>query len=221
MDIVLKIFFVLLAYLVGSIPFGLVFGLLKGIDIREHGSHNIGTTNTGRVLGQKYAILTYACDMFKGALFVALFRFNIIPSTYMVLSPLLYGVVACLGHTFSVYLKFKGGKAVATGSGMILGYAPTLFIASFSFFFLIVLITRRISVGSLSAALLALILSFILVYYRGSFSWSNDTHFNMYFLISISLIASVVWIKHIKNLERLFLNTESKVNWFHKNKKIS
>ena len=125
MTIVLKIFFVILTYLVGSIPFGLVFGLLKGINIREHGSHNIGTTNTGRVLGQKYAILTYACDMGKGALFVALFRFGLIPSEYMILTPLLYGVVACLGHTFSIYLGFKGGKSVASGVGTIWFAIPT------------------------------------------------------------------------------------------------
>lgn len=217
MTIVLKIFFVILAYLIGSIPFGLLFGLFKGIDIREHGSHNIGTTNTGRVLGQKYAILTYACDMGKGALFVALFRFGLIPSTYMVLSPLLYGVIACLGHTFSIYLKFKGGKAVATGSGMVLGYVPLLFIICFSFFFLIVFITKKVSVGSLSAVILAVILSFVLVYYYNGFTWSNEvTHYNMYLLLSVSLIASVVWVKHMKNVERIFSGTESNVKFLTK-----
>ena len=217
MVIILKIFFVIITYLVGSIPFGLLFGLFKGVDIREHGSHNIGTTNTGRVLGQKYAILTYACDMGKGALFVALFRFGLIPSEYMILSPLLYGVVACLGHTFSIYLGFKGGKAVATGSGMILGYAPLLFLVCFAFFFLIMFITKRVSVGSLSASLLASILSFVLVIYHNGFVWNNEvTPYNMYLLIGICLITSVVWFKHVKNMERLFMGTESKVGFLTK-----
>lgn len=217
MNIVLKIFFVILTYLIGSIPFGLLFGLFKGIDIREHGSHNIGTTNTGRVLGQKYAILTYACDMGKGALFVALFRFGAIPSTYMILSPLFYGVIACLGHTFSIYLGFKGGKAVATGSGMILGYAPLLFLVCFGFFFLMMFLSKMVSIGSLSASLLASILSFILVVYHKGYVWDNQiTPFNMYFLIGICLITCVVWIKHTKNIERLFMGTESKVGFLIK-----
>lgn len=216
MTIVLKIFFIVLTYLVGSIPFGLLFGLFKGIDIREHGSHNIGTTNTGRVLGQKYAILTYACDMGKGALFVALFRFRVIPEDYMVLSPLLYGVVACLGHTFSIYLKFKGGKAVATGSGMLLGYAPLLFLVCFGFFFLMLFITKRVSIGSLSASLLATILSFILVFYFKGFVWNQSIPYNMYLLIGVCIITCVIWIKHTKNIERIISGTESKVSWLTK-----
>ena len=213
MTIVLKIFFIVLTYLVGSIPFGLLFGLFKGIDIREHGSHNIGTTNTGRVLGQKYAILTYACDMGKGALFVALFRFRVISEDYMVLSPLLYGVVACLGHTFSIYLKFKGGKAVATGSGMLLGYAPLLFLVCFGFFFLMLFITKRVSIGSLSASLLATILSFILVFYFKGFVWNQSIPYNMYLLVGVCIITCVIWIKHTKNIERIIAGTESKVSW--------
>ena len=216
MTIVLKIFFIVLTYLVGSIPFGLLFGLFKGIDIREHGSHNIGTTNTGRVLGQKYAILTYACDMGKGALFVALFRFRVIPEDYMVLSPLLYGVVACLGHTFSIYLKFKGGKAVATGSGMLLGYAPLLFLVCFGFFFLMLFITKRVSIGSLSASLLATILSFILVFYFKGFVWNQSIPYNMYLLIGVCIITCVIWIKHTKNIERIISGTESKGSWLTK-----
>ena len=213
MTIVLKIFFIVLTYLVGSIPFGLLFGLFKGIDIREHGSHNIGTTNTGRVLGQKYAILTYACDMGKGALFVALFRFRVISEDYMVLSPLLYGVVACLGHTFSIYLKFKVGKAVATGSGMLLGYAPLLFLVCFGFFFLMLFITKRVSIGSLSASLLATILSFILVFYFKGFVWNQSIPYNMYLLVGVCIITCVIWIKHTKNIERIIAGTESKVSW--------
>ena len=216
MTIVLKIFFVILAYLVGSIPFGLLLGFFKGVDIREHGSHNIGTTNTGRVLGQKYAVLTYALDMGKGALFVALFRFRLIPESYMILSPLLYGVIACLGHTFSIYLGFKGGKAVATGSGMLLGYAPLLFLICFGFFFLMVFITKMVSVGSLSAALLAAILSFVLVIVFKGFVWNQSVAYNMYLLIGICLIAIVIWIKHIKNIERIINGTESKVKWLSK-----
>ncbi|MDD4388943.1 MAG: glycerol-3-phosphate acyltransferase, partial [Bacilli bacterium] len=113
---IIQIGLLIVSYLLGSIPWGVVFGKIKCIDIRKHGSKNIGATNTGRVLGQRYAIYTYILDMVKGAVIVFLFRFNIIPGRYCLLSqPLIYGLAAVLGHTFSVYLKFRGGKAVATG----------------------------------------------------------------------------------------------------------
>ena len=78
--IIIKIIIMISAYLVGSIPWGLIIGKLKGVDVRNVGSKNIGATNTGRALGKKYAVLVYILDMLKGALFVALFKYNIIPT---------------------------------------------------------------------------------------------------------------------------------------------
>ncbi|NLD26203.1 MAG: glycerol-3-phosphate acyltransferase, partial [Acholeplasmataceae bacterium] len=92
MNIVIKIFFLILSYLFGSIPFGFIIGKIKGVDIRDHGSKNIGSTNVGRVLGREYAVLAYLLDMSKGAIFVLLFRFEIIPLEYCLFSPLLYGL---------------------------------------------------------------------------------------------------------------------------------
>src|SRR5690606_30741212 len=109
----IQIGLLIFSYLLGSIPTGFLLGKMKGIDIREHGSKNIGATNTGRVLGMRYAVIAYIFDMLKGAVLVFLFRFEFIDPKYCLLHPLLYGLAACLGHTSSIYLKFKGGKAVA------------------------------------------------------------------------------------------------------------
>ena len=89
-----KILFLVLAYLIGSVPFGYLIGRLKGHDLLKEGSKNIGATNAGRVLGKKYAILTYAFDMVKSFLFVFLFNYKILPVEWCVLNPMLYGLVA-------------------------------------------------------------------------------------------------------------------------------
>ena len=162
MVIFLKILFLILAYLIGSVPFGLIISKLKNQDLREKGSCNIGAANAGRVLGKSYAALTFALDMFKGALFVILFRYKIIPSTYMVLSPSLYGFFACLGHCFPIYLKFKGGKGVATGAGCIFGYFPLLSIIALGVFFIVVRITKIAALGSLISGFILTIISIIL-----------------------------------------------------------
>lgn len=210
--IAIKILFLLLSYLLGSIPFGLILGLVfKKIDIREHGSKNIGTTNTGRVLGKKYAIVTYLLDMFKGFIFVFLFRFKIIPEDFMVLDPLLYGLLASLGHSYSVYLKFHGGKAVATGGGAIFGYCPYLIIIGLLIFFIALFISRTVSISSLIAACTMLICSIILSVI------TYDPIFNFDVQISFPIIASIIvcliFIRHKDNIKRIKENTENKVTW--------
>ena len=121
---VIKILLLLTSYLLGSIPFGFIIGKIKGIDVRQVGSKNIGATNTGRALGMKYAVLCFFLDFLKGFIPTFLFRFGIISNEYMILTPALYGFLAILGHVFPIFLKFKGGKAVATGAGFASGYCP-------------------------------------------------------------------------------------------------
>lgn len=217
MVLALKIIILVLAYFFGAIPFGFIIGKVKGVDIRDHGSKNIGSTNVGRVLGKKYAVLAYLLDATKGGLFVFLFRFGIIPATYMVISPLLYGLLAVIGHTCSVFLKFKGGKAVATSSGVILGFCPWLLPVLILFFFIIVALTRYVSLGSLLSAIFTLISALILyiIGYDPVFGYP----INYYFPIFCVLIVLIIFYRHYENIVRLKNKKENKVTLlFHKNK---
>src|SRR3954468_5810698 len=112
------------AYLVGSIPFGLIVGLSKGIDPRKAGSNNIGATNVGRLLGGKFFALVFFLDMLKGLLPMLAAGFALqwrAQSQIHYILWLLVGFAAIAGHMFSIFLKFKGGKGVATGAGVALG----------------------------------------------------------------------------------------------------
>ena len=128
----LIVFVLLLAYLVGSIPSGLWIGkLFYGIDIREHGSGNLGGTNTFRTLGKKAGLIVTIMDVLKGTLA------TLLPVLFGIdaeLHPLITGTVAVVGHMFPVFAGFRGGKAVATSGGILLGYAPILFIIIFAAF---------------------------------------------------------------------------------------
>ncbi len=210
MTIFLKVLFCLLAYLFGSIPFGLIISKIKKTDLREKGSHNIGAANAGRVLGKKYAILTFIFDMIKGALFVVLFRYNIIPSKYMVLSPSLYGLLACIGHCFPVFLKFKGGKAVATGAGCLFAYFPQMALISILAFVIIVKITKISALGSLISGLLLTIIT--IVYAIISYDSLLKMDVDFYVGISAVLIYTLILIKHIPNIKRMITKTENTVS---------
>ncbi len=208
---IIKFGLLLVAYLLGSIPFGLLIGKLKGVDIREHGSKNIGTTNTGRVLGNKYAIITYILDSFKGFIIVFLFRFNIISSEYCFLSPMLYGLFAILGHTFSIYLCFKGGKAVATSGGVILGYCPWLLVLGLLIFFIVTYLSSYVSLGSLVSASIITILVIILTIMGRDPIFQKDIDASFAIVSSIALV--VIYLRHLGNIKRLYQHEESRITW--------
>ena len=131
--IVLSVLFIIFAYLIGSIPFGLVIGkTLTGIDVREHGSKNIGTTNCIRVLGKKVGLLVFFFDCLKGAITILLVKYIFERNGVMepLIPHILYGGAAILGHLKSIYLKFKGGKAVAVSLGVVLALTPVAGIAA-------------------------------------------------------------------------------------------
>ncbi|MBU0637364.1 MAG: glycerol-3-phosphate acyltransferase, partial [Planctomycetes bacterium] len=119
--------FIIGAFLLGSIPFGLLIGLARGVDIREHGSRNIGATNAGRVLGRKWGYLCLLLDILKGFVPTLAASFVLIAEpaeSVMLVQWMLVGLAAVLGHTFPIYLKFRGGKGVATTIGVALGIFP-------------------------------------------------------------------------------------------------
>ena len=209
---IISIILLILGYLIGSIPWGFVFGKMKGIDIRQHGSKNIGATNTGRVLGRKYAIYAYILDTLKGSLFVGLFTFGILDMKYCLVSPMLYGLAAVLGHTFPIYLKFKGGKAVATGGGVLFAFSPLLFIVCLGIFFVITYVFKYVSLGSLIAALVAFLSTIGITLYHHGFS-DLTQKYNLYFPLGTTIIFAIILIRHQSNIKRLIHKEEAKVKW--------
>lgn len=207
----------ILAYLVGSIPFGLVIGRLKGIDIRQHGSGNIGATNTGRVLGKKYGLLCFALDMLKGFLpvFITGYEFELFSSADNQLTPttlslwLAVLILAILGHVFPIWLKFKGGKGVATGLGSILGMYPYLTLPALIAFitFLIILKTfKYVSFASISAALLLPVYFIIFTQFN---DWTLTQTYPI--IICTTIMAILITYLHRTNITRLLNGTENKI----------
>ncbi len=193
----------IIAYLLGSIPSSLLIGkIFHGIDIREHGSGNMGTTNTVRVLGKKTGFIVFFMDYVKGMLVLGLVYHGVINPSIDI-HPLWYGVASIFGHTASIFAKFKGGKAVATSAGVVTVISPLIFVSGISSFFIILFITGYVSLGSTAAAIVALVLTLIFI---------DDT----VIVIFYSAIFTFILFKHRTNYVRLLNGTESN---FKKRKK--
>src|SRR5690554_2603767 len=145
---------IICSYLIGAIPFGYIIPkVFKGIDIREHGSQNVGSTNVLRVLGKKYGIATFLLDCFKGALPIIVVRYMLgIPDLYLINNTydisIIYGAFAAIGHIKSIFIGFKGGKAVATGVGAVIAINPIIGFSGIAIFFIVAFSTKYVSVGS-------------------------------------------------------------------------
>ncbi len=198
---------VILSYLIGSIPFGYVLAFAKGINIREHGSGNIGATNVGRILGKKYGIIIFVLDVLKGfltVLFIPILVSNIkATTTPNDLLVVLCGLCVVLGHAFPAYIGFKGGKAVATSFGVFIWLAPIPIAIAFGIWVLTVAISRYVSLGSIISSLA--LTGVIIVFENGPFNTGL-------FLTALSIAISVLIIlKHISNIRRIIAGTENKV----------
>ncbi|HOB75459.1 MAG TPA: glycerol-3-phosphate 1-O-acyltransferase PlsY [Phycisphaerae bacterium] len=208
---------ILVGYLVGSIPFGLLAGRLKGIDIRQHGSGNIGATNVGRVLGRWYGMAVFALDLLKGLAPVAVagpllkrgIGIDWGQSTFLWLW-LAVAAACILGHMFPIYLGFKGGKGVATSLGVILGVYPYFTLPGLAAFALWVILTRAtgyVSVGSVAAAgafpVIFACSARSELFGEGGHLWPLEL-----FAITIGLL---VIYRHRGNLRRLIQGTEPKI----------
>ena len=192
-----------LAYLLGSIPFGLILAkLFGGRDIRKSGSGNIGATNVARVAGPAAGIATLLLDAGKGAAAVWLGgRYSDHAATILMLA----GIAALLGHCFSLWLKFKGGKGVATALGIFLMLAPVAALADLVFFLAVVLMWRYVSLGSISAAAAMP----LLVY----FFWAPGHAPPLVVTFGTLFTAALVVFKHEANLQRLVEGTEPKLTF--------
>ncbi len=192
----------LAAYLLGSIPFGLWAGFLaKKIDIRDYGSKNIGATNVFRVVGKKWGIIVLLLDALKGWLACRLPAF-ITGQSFSLEQELIFAVSAIVGHTFPVWLKFRGGKGVATSLGVFMAVAwqPTL--TAFIFWIFIFSIFRIISVASLAAALIYPFVVYAFERQEPGFAW----------LLGLSLaLTAFMFYTHRANVGRILKGEEKKL----------
>ena len=201
----ITIVLLILAYLLGSIPSGLWIGqIFFKINLREHGSGNTGTTNTFRILGKKSGMATFVIDFFKGTIA------TLLPLIFHVqgVSPLVFGLLAVIGHTFPVFAGFKGGKAVATSAGVIFGFAPLFCLYLAVVFFGTLYLGSMISLSSVTAALAA-VLGVILFPLIGFLLPSYD----LLFVVIILALASLIIIRHKDNINRIQNKTENLVPW--------
>ena len=184
-----------LGHLCGSVPSGLwIVKALHGIDIRDYGSKNIGTTNVFRTVGPKTAVMVLLADAFKGIAAVWLV------STYFH-NPLLDVITALgalLGHNYSVFLGFKGGKGVATALGLLIFLMPKVALGSFVVWLVLVLATRYVSLGSIVAAVVTPVLAWYLEY-------------PLAYVVFATIAAFFVVVRHKENIHRLLTGTESKI----------
>lgn len=190
----------LAAYFLGAIPFGLLFARwLTGKDPREHGSGNIGATNALRTSGKKVGILTLLADIGKGSLAVAL-------ADYLQDDVTLVAAVALavfIGHVFPIYLKFKGGKGVATMFGVLIPWLPWVAVATFIVWFLLFKITRYVSLASVIAAIT---LPFF-TWFFGTLLWSANDPSS---LVACIILGLLVAARHSANMRRILAGKEPK-----------
>lgn len=184
-----------LGHVCGSVPSGLwLVQAFHGIDIRNYGSKNIGTTNVFRIVGPKTAVLVLIADAFKGILAVGIMSYFF----HNALLDVVTALGALLGHNYSLFLGFKGGKGVATALGLLIFMMPKVAVASFGIWLVCVLLTRYVSLGSIMAAIFTPPLAWYLGYPSA------------YVIFSV-VAAFFVVLRHKENIHRLLTGTESKI----------
>lgn len=196
MNMILTLLSIVFSFIFGSIPFGLIIAKAKGIDITKIGSGNIGATNVFRTVGKKYGLLVFLLDALKG--FIPTYLAIKFTENHIVV--VLCGTFSIFGHMFSPFLKFKGGKGVATGLGVFLALNPNIFILSFTLGTLIITLTGYVSLASITGAVLTAILMF-------------RTGQPLPYSIMALVVAIFIVYKHIPNIQRLLNGTENKISW--------
>lgn len=190
------VLFALLAYLLGSIPSALLVGKIGyKIDIREHGSGNLGATNTFRVLGTKAGAIVTLADILKGTLATIAPMLIFGSDVY----PLVIGLFAVLGHTYPIFAKFKGGKAVATSGGIFLGVSPLLFFMMVVTFLVSLYLSKYVSLSSMITGVISIIVSLFLK--------------DIGIIIMVSVLTLFIFYRHKDNIKRIRNKTEPKITW--------
>jgi len=200
------------AYLLGSVPFSLIIAKAHGKDLRSIGSGNIGATNLARALGRRWAYFCFCLDVLKGLvpMLAATCALSSPPTITQLLITLAVGCAAILGHIFPIYIKFKGGKGVATSFGVALGlwpYYTLCAVIAFAIWSVVVLLTRYISLASIVASVafpITLILAIVLTP-----SWYFANLWPL--LFAAIVIPIMVIVRHRQNIKRLIAGTETKI----------
>ncbi len=187
---------IILAYLIGSIPVGVILGKMKGIDPRKTGSGNIGATNVMRAGGKKLGIITLLGDAAKG--FIPVAAAAALDADVLVVA--IVGLAAFLGHVFPVFLRFKGGKGVATALGVYIAIRPLVILGAFIVFVIVFLVWRYISLASIVGAIIVPIGLYLVKAPRE-------------FIVMAGLIGIVVIIRHRENISRIIKGTENKLSF--------
>jgi len=193
----MEFIYIIAAYLAGAIPSGkLIVRQAKNIDITQHGSGNIGATNVARIAGLRYGIITFLFDMAKGLIFIVLCCSIFKKSNIDVC--LFTGLAVVIGNQFSIFMKFKGGKGVATSFGVLLGLSGILMIIPLLIFLLVAVVSRFSSLASVLATLSTPLILFF------SYGWSSVT------LLAV-IISCLIILRHRDNILRLINGTENKI----------
>lgn len=187
----MEILLILCAYLVGAIPSGYVLGKLAGVDVRAAGSGNVGATNVARVVGKRQGLLTLVIDVAKGVLPIVVGRRLNLPDLAIVCA----GAAAFIGHLYPIYLKFKGGKGVATALGVFLALAPLATLMMFGVFALVLVSSRIVSLSSIAAAAAAPVALWLLGY-------------PPILVLTGLFLAIMIILRHRSNIQRLLAGTE-------------
>lgn len=200
------------AYLLGSVPFGLIIAKAHGRDLRSIGSGNIGATNLSRALGRRWAYLCFLLDAAKGLapMLAATYIFSSPPSVAQLFLALAVGCAAIFGHIFPIYLKFKGGKGVATSFGIALGLWPYYTIcaaAALLIWVVVVLLWRYISLASVTASVAFPLTLFLLIVLIPRWNFAD-----LWPLLVVAVaIPVMVIVRHRENIKRIIAGTEGKV----------
>ncbi|HYF82284.1 MAG TPA: glycerol-3-phosphate 1-O-acyltransferase PlsY [Clostridia bacterium] len=198
---------IILSYLIGSIPTSIIVcKIIKGIDIRNYGSGNAGGTNSFRVMGWKAGILVVAVDIFKGfaaAAWVSRLNISGVPTENGILVPILAGAAAVLGHCFTIFAHFKGGKGIATSTGVLLALFPIALLVSAAAFAAVLTSSGYVSLSSLTAAV-AFPIAMITLYLL------NMDNIGLVALVFSFIIAAFIFYTHRSNIKRLIAGKESR-----------
>lgn len=187
------------SYLMGSIPFALLLGKLRGVDIRQHGSGNVGTTNVLRTAGAGVGVVALVCDVLKGVVAVLIARYTIgTPAGEMAA-----GLAAVVGHDWSVFIRFRGGKGVATSEGALFVMVPIAAAVSLVVFVLVTALSRYASLASLLGAAIGGVLVGILL--------ATDVVEGMEYLIFTAVVMVLIVVRHRDNISNLLSGTEGKL----------
>ncbi|WP_149241315.1 glycerol-3-phosphate 1-O-acyltransferase PlsY [Dyadobacter sp. 32] len=213
MNIALLIITIVAAYLLGSIPSSVWYGIgYFGIDVRKHGSGNAGATNTFRVLGKRAGTIVMLIDVLKGwtatCLASLLFYMSTIGETELLMYKILFGIIAIVGHIFPVFVGFKGGKGIATLLGMVLAIHPEIALVCITIFILTLIASQYVSLSSILATLAFPVLSWL-----GVFGQPEPLLIVFGFVMFVLVV-----ITHQKNIIRLLNGNENRVNLFKKSK---